>query len=140
MDTTATIRCRFEALSPHPDEKSFRPIVASETLPLGRGGVILVLTAAGVARPTICRGLVDLGEEPGPLDRVRRRGGVASLRSRFRTDSKRRLIRLSSRMFAEVPSAHCSGFRRAITISRMRFLFRVLSSVENVELNILNTT
>ena len=75
MDTIEHIRRRFEALSPHLDEKSLRLLVASETLPLGHGGVTLVSTATGVARSTICRGLAELGEEPAPSGRVRRPGG-----------------------------------------------------------------
>ena len=75
MDTIESIRRRFEALSPHLDEKSLRLFVASETLPLGHGGVTLVSTATGVARSTIYRGLAELGEEPEPSGRVRRPGG-----------------------------------------------------------------
>ena len=75
MDIVENIRRRFEALSPHLDEKSLRLFVASETLPLGHGGVTLVSKATGVARSTICRGLVELGEEPEPSGRVRRHGG-----------------------------------------------------------------
>ena len=75
MDTVENIRRRFEALAPHLDEKSLRLFAASETLPLGRGGVTLVSTATGVARSTIYRGLAELGEKPGPPDRIRRPGG-----------------------------------------------------------------
>ena len=48
---------------------------ASETLPLGRGGVTLVSTVTGVARSTIYRGLAELGEAPTRPGRVRRPGG-----------------------------------------------------------------
>ena len=75
MDTIENIRRRFEALSPHLDEKSLRLFVASETLPLGHGGVTLVSAATGVARSTIYRALAELGEEPEPSGRVRRPGG-----------------------------------------------------------------
>ena len=75
MDTLKHIRRRFEALSPHLDEKSLRLFVASETLPLGRGGVTLVSTATGIARSTIYRGLAELAEEPSGSGRVRRPGG-----------------------------------------------------------------
>ncbi len=75
MDTIESIRHRFEALSPHLDEKSLRLFAASETLPLGHGGVTLVSTATGVARSTVCRGLAELGAEPEPSGRVRRPGG-----------------------------------------------------------------
>ena len=47
MDTIESVRRRFEALSPHLDEKSLRLFVASETLPLGRGGVTQVSTGDG---------------------------------------------------------------------------------------------
>ena len=75
MDKTENLRRRFEALSPHLDEKSLRLFAASETLPLGRGGVTLVSTVTGLARSTIYRGLAELGEEPAPAGRVRRPGG-----------------------------------------------------------------
>ena len=75
MDMIENIRRRFEALSPHLDEKNLLLFVAFETLPLGRGGVSLVSTATGVARSTITRGLAELGEEPGPSRRLRRPGG-----------------------------------------------------------------
>ncbi len=75
MDTIETIRRRFEALSPHLDEKSLRLVVASETLPLGRGGVTLVSTATGISRSTEYRGIAGLGEEPAPSGRVRRPDG-----------------------------------------------------------------
>ena len=75
MDTIDHIRRRFEALSPHLDEKSLRLFAASETLPLGRGGVTLVSTATGIARSTIYRGLAELGEAPARPGRVRRPGG-----------------------------------------------------------------
>ncbi len=42
MDMAETIRRRFEALSPHLNEKSLRLFVASETLPLGQDGLALV--------------------------------------------------------------------------------------------------
>ena len=74
MDTIENLRRRFEALSPHLDEKSLRLFAASETLPLGRGGVTLVSTVTGIARSTIYRGLAELGEEPAPAGRVRRSG------------------------------------------------------------------
>ena len=65
-------RCRFEALSPH--QQSLYLFIASETLPLGDGGVTLVSTAKGVARSTLCRGPAELGEEPQPSGRARRPG------------------------------------------------------------------
>ena len=75
MDTIDHLRRRFEALSPHLDEKSLRLFAASETLPLGRGGVTLVSTVTGIARSTIYRGLSELGEGPSEPGRVRRPGG-----------------------------------------------------------------
>ena len=74
MDMIENIRRRFEALSPHLDDKGLLLFVASGTLPPGRGGVSLVSTATGVARSTIARALAEPGEEPGPSGRVRRPG------------------------------------------------------------------
>ncbi len=75
MDTIENIRQRFEALAPHLDERSLRLFVASETLPLGHGGVTLVSRATGLARSTIYRGVAELGEASAPSGRVRRPGG-----------------------------------------------------------------
>ena len=79
MDLIDSIRRRFEALSPYPDERGLRLFAVSGTLPPGRGGVSLIATATGVARSTICCGLAELGEEPGALGRVYRPGGGRKL-------------------------------------------------------------
>ena len=49
--------------------------VASETLPLGHGGVTLASTATEVALSTIYRSLAELGEESAPSGGVRCPGG-----------------------------------------------------------------
>jgi hypothetical protein len=71
------IRRRYEAVSPHLDEKGLRLFLAGEALVAGRGGVAAVAAISGAARSTIGRGLKELaaGEATPPEDRVRRTGG-----------------------------------------------------------------
>jgi hypothetical protein len=72
----SAIRQRFEALDPLLDERGRRRFAAAEALTAGRGGIVAVSRATGVARSTIGRALEELrsGEEPDP-DRIRRPGG-----------------------------------------------------------------
>ncbi len=78
MIDCSAIRLRFESLDPILDERGRRRFAAAEALAAGRGGILAVWRATGIARSTIHRGLVELsGEaalssEPG---RVRRAGG-----------------------------------------------------------------
>jgi len=74
----SAIRLRFEALDPLLDERGRRRFAAAEALAAGRGGVMAVWRATGIARSTITRGLTELREEAvmmAPSDRVRRAGG-----------------------------------------------------------------
>jgi hypothetical protein len=53
----ASIRARFEALEPVLDERGRRLFAASEARAAGRGGIVAVSQATGIARSTIDRGL-----------------------------------------------------------------------------------
>jgi len=67
---------KFEMLSNTLNERQRRLWAASETLPLGRGGITLVSRATGISRPTIMRGLQELHEGTSlPCERSRRPGG-----------------------------------------------------------------
>jgi Rhodopirellula transposase DDE domain len=73
---TAAIKARFDSLAPFLDEREQRLFAASEARAAGRGGVMAVWRATGIARSTIDRGLADLRagvEQFGK--RVRRPGG-----------------------------------------------------------------
>jgi hypothetical protein len=72
----SAIRQRFAAVAPLLDERGRRRFAAAEALTAGRGGIVAVSRATGVARSTIGRGLAELrdGEELDP-ERVRRPGG-----------------------------------------------------------------
>ncbi len=76
MLDVALIRERFEALSPHLDERGRRLFAATEAAAAGYGGIAAVSRITGIAASTIGRGLKDLAAptrlEPG---RVRRSGG-----------------------------------------------------------------
>jgi hypothetical protein len=69
---------RFEVLAPHLNERQRRVLLAVEAQELGRGGVVALATATGVARSTIQAGMRDLSgaaaEEPLSPGRVRRPG------------------------------------------------------------------
>ncbi len=71
------IRYRYEALSPHLDERARRLFAAAAARTVGWGGIKLVSEITGIARSTIRRGLDELEgktEAPG-AGRVRRCGG-----------------------------------------------------------------
>jgi len=72
----SAIRQRFDALAPVLDERGRRRFAAAEALAAGRGGIMAVWRATGIARSTIGRALGELrrGETPDP-DRIRRPGG-----------------------------------------------------------------
>jgi hypothetical protein len=74
---TAAIRIRYEAVSPHLDEKGLRLFAAREALAAKRGGIAAVSAVTGIARSTIGRGLKELSaQQQAPLQhRVRRTGG-----------------------------------------------------------------
>jgi hypothetical protein len=75
IDITA-IKARFDALAPFLDERARRLFAASEARAAGRGGVVAVSRATGIARSTIDRGLADLRTGVEQLGgRVRRAGG-----------------------------------------------------------------
>jgi transposase len=75
IDTKA-IRARFEALSPHLNERARRLFAASEADAAGYGGVAAVAAVTGVARSTIGRGLAELRCAENALTRrIRRPGG-----------------------------------------------------------------
>jgi hypothetical protein len=72
------IRERFEALSPHLDERGRRLFAATEAAAAGYGGIAAVPRITRIAASAIGRGLKDLaaptGLEPG---RVRRSAAAA---------------------------------------------------------------
>ena len=71
------IRARYDAVSPHLDEKGLRLFAASEARAAGRGGIAAVSKETGIARSTIGRGLKELASNDvaPPQERMRRTGG-----------------------------------------------------------------
>jgi hypothetical protein len=69
------IKTRFAMLSPILDERGRRLFAASEAQAAGRGGILAVHQATGLARSTIGRGVAELrlGADQ-PEGRVRRPG------------------------------------------------------------------
>ena len=77
MDTSK-IQLRFDALSPHLDERMRRMVAASETLGESYGAVSQVSRATGVSRRAISQGLQELKQSlPAPQSkgRIRKEGG-----------------------------------------------------------------
>jgi DDE family transposase len=74
-----SLRRKFAALRPFLDERARRVWAATEATALGRGGVVWVAQATGLARSTLYEGLRDLREPPaqtpGAPRRLRRPGG-----------------------------------------------------------------
>src|SRR5688572_27780343 len=68
------IRERYEAIRDQLDERGRRLFAAAEARSVGRGGVMAVCRATGLARSTIERGLEDLDQPALPAGRVRRAG------------------------------------------------------------------
>ena len=67
---------RYDALSPHLDERGRRSFAAVEARAAGHGGIVAVSRATGIAPSTIGRGLKELASGSDlPDDRVRRPGG-----------------------------------------------------------------
>jgi hypothetical protein len=73
VDEEALAR-RFALLSPHLDERQRRLWLGVEAEVLGRGGVSVVARAAGVSRPTVRKGLVEVSGGAVVSGRVRRSG------------------------------------------------------------------
>lgn len=70
------IRCRFELLGPHLDERTRRLMAATEAQVIGFGGVSIVSRSIGMSRPAISRGIEEL-KAPAETrhDGIRRPGG-----------------------------------------------------------------
>ncbi|MFI6063495.1 ISAzo13 family transposase, partial [Streptomyces sp. NPDC051286] len=68
------LRAKFEAVTPHLNERQCRLLYAAEARQLGHGGIAAVARAAGVSTGCVSRGLVELEDDAEPDGRVRRRG------------------------------------------------------------------
>jgi hypothetical protein len=69
------IKARFDMLAPILDERGRRLFAATEARAAGRGGILAVHQATGIARSTIGRGLAELRRGDDQLEgRVRRQG------------------------------------------------------------------
>ena len=92
---TQAIEAKFTVLQPCLDERTRRLWAAVEARAIGRGGISRVAEATGLSRVTIRAGMHELAQPvtttvpPGPLERVRRRGGGRPpLQRRDRTSSR----------------------------------------------------
>src|SRR3970282_46788 len=75
MNTESALTTKYRSLFEHLDERQRRLVAAADATQLGRGGVSTVARCAGLSRPTIHKGLQELGRAPLPAGRVRRPGG-----------------------------------------------------------------
>jgi transposase len=73
--TKEMLAAKFEAISPHLDERQRRLLMAAEARALGHGGIRLVARAAGVREATVSLGVDELEAGAEPLGRARRPGG-----------------------------------------------------------------
>ncbi len=76
--TDEVLVAKFAVLLPQLDERQRRLLLGAEAIALGRGGIAVVATAAGVARPTVTRGVAEVkagGDNAEVPDRVRKPGG-----------------------------------------------------------------
>jgi hypothetical protein len=89
------IRQRYETIREQLDERGRRLFAAAEARTAGRGGIIAVSRATGLARSTIDRGLKDRDRAPLPGGQVRRAGSgrrPMSLQDPSVLDDLRRLV------------------------------------------------
>jgi transposase len=73
--TKEMLAAKFEAISPHLDERQRRLLLGAEARALGHGGIRLVARAAGVREATVSLGVDELEAGAEPLGRARRPGG-----------------------------------------------------------------
>jgi transposase len=74
-DVEVSLAEKFASTLPHLNERQRRLVVAAEARALGRGGVSIASRASGLSRPTVYKGLAELGGQVLPPDRVRAGGG-----------------------------------------------------------------
>jgi hypothetical protein len=74
------VRSQFQRLEPFLDERGRRLYAANEAMALGRGGVMAVAAATGIARSTINGGMVELRAARNEIGRGIRRPGAGRKR------------------------------------------------------------
>ena len=74
------VRSQFQRLEPFLDERGRRLYAANEAMALGRGGVMAVAAATGIARSTINRGIGELKAARNEIGRGIRRPGAGRKR------------------------------------------------------------
>ena len=74
MNIESALTQKYRSLFEHLDERQRRLVAAADAKQLGRGGVSTVARCAGLSRPTIHKGLEELGRAPLSTGRVRRPG------------------------------------------------------------------
>ena len=74
------VRSQFQRIEPFLDERGRRLYAANEAMALGRGGVMAVAAATGIARSTINRGMVELRVARNEIGRGIRRPGAGRKR------------------------------------------------------------
>src|SRR3989304_5893277 len=74
MNIESALTQKYRSLFEHLDERQRRLVAAADAKQLGRGGGSTVARCAGLSRPTIHKGLEELGRAPLPAGRVRRPG------------------------------------------------------------------
>ncbi len=94
MLTEKEMKVKYRSILPHLDERQRRLVAASDVLHLGRGGVSLVARASGLTRPTLYRGLEELGDGVELDGRTRCSGGGRKRLTDQQPSVEKRLRRL----------------------------------------------
>lgn len=69
------LAAKFAVLLPQLDERQRRLLLGAEAIALGRGGIGLVASAAGISRPTVTRGVAEMKAGATGDGRIRKPGG-----------------------------------------------------------------
>src|SRR5438067_12451092 len=75
MDADAVLAQKLAAILPRLNERQRRLLLAAGAQALGHGGIARVARAAGVSRPAIRQGLLELARPDAAPERVRQPGG-----------------------------------------------------------------
>jgi hypothetical protein len=75
MDIERFLRQRYNKLKRHMNERTMRVMAAADCAALGRGGISQVAKASGLSRPTLYKGMKELGKPASAMERIRRVGG-----------------------------------------------------------------
>jgi hypothetical protein len=113
------IKSRFDMLSPILDERGRRLFAATEAQAAGRGGIMAVYQATGIARSTIGRGLAELRLGADQLEGCVRRPGAG--RKTATETQPGLLLALDELVQSSIRRRRCAGSARASAVCPQRW-------------------